>query len=53
MPQMYPMNWILLLIFITIMFTLMMIIFYYFKTPLFKKMIYTKNKKNINLNWKW
>nr|WCS40539.1 ATP synthase F0 subunit 8 [Diprioninae sp. GYN-2022c] len=53
MPQMYPMNWMLLIFFFSMMFSLMMIIFYYFKIPLFKNMLNTKNKKNIYLNWKW
>nr|YP_010175640.1 ATP synthase F0 subunit 8 [Corythoxestis sunosei]QSL98900.1 ATP synthase F0 subunit 8 [Corythoxestis sunosei] len=53
MPQMMPINWIMLFMFFTLIFFYMFIFNYYnfnFSNKLSFKMV---NIKKNNLNWKW
>nr|AXS65099.1 ATP synthase F0 subunit 8 [Cerambycidae sp. 4 KM-2017] len=52
MPQMMPLNWLMLFLFFLIVFLLFNIINYYSFKPFYKKsLINFKNKKSFN--WKW
>nr|YP_009712008.1 ATP synthase F0 subunit 8 [Gastrophysa polygoni]QGA74018.1 ATP synthase F0 subunit 8 [Gastrophysa polygoni] len=51
MPQMMPLNWMLLLFYFTLIFMIFSIMNYYMFTY---KMKYTKKSNNkLNYNWKW
>nr|UFZ13945.1 ATP synthase F0 subunit 8 [Taeniochauliodes attenuatus] len=52
MPQMSPMNWLLLFMFFSMMLMLFNIMNYYLINPLPMKH-YIKNSKMNSLNWKW
>nr|YP_010726194.1 ATP synthase F0 subunit 8 [Neodiprion huizeensis]WDY84630.1 ATP synthase F0 subunit 8 [Neodiprion huizeensis] len=52
MPQMYPMNWLFLFMFFTLLFFSTMIICYFTKMNLIKKTI-KNNNNNPSMNWKW
>nr|ARH54172.1 ATP synthase F0 subunit 8 [Chrysomela populi] len=51
MPQMMPLNWLILFFYFTIIFLMFNIMNYYMFSYNFKT--YKKIKKNISFNWKW
>nr|YP_009729996.1 ATP synthase F0 subunit 8 [Argopistes tsekooni]QHX99901.1 ATP synthase F0 subunit 8 [Argopistes tsekooni] len=51
MPQMMPLNWLMLMLFFIIIFYLFNNLIY-FNTMYMKKNIKTM-KKSLNFNWKW
>nr|WDY84618.1 ATP synthase F0 subunit 8 [Macrodiprion sp. 2 GYN-2022c] len=53
MPQMYPMNWLFLFFYTIMMFSHLMIFFYFEKKNYFKKFINIKKMKKNYLIWKW
>nr|QHN55142.1 ATP synthase F0 subunit 8 [Neodiprion sertifer] len=53
MPQMYPMNWLFLFMFFTLIYITMIIMCYFSKKNFLKKIINFKKIKKINLIWKW
>nr|YP_009725533.1 ATP synthase F0 subunit 8 [Homoeoxipha nigripes]QHQ73124.1 ATP synthase F0 subunit 8 [Homoeoxipha nigripes] len=52
MPQMSPLNWIMMYFIFIILFILIMMLTYYIFQPLKMKMVYQLNKNN-PIIWKW
>nr|UXW93493.1 ATP synthase F0 subunit 8 [Hymenoptera sp. 4 GYN-2021] len=53
MPQMFPMNWIILIIYFLMIFLIFNIMSYYIYMPLMKKINHFKFINKKTFNWKW